>query len=534
MANLAITTSVPQTIHETKPAESVFAVNEILEQIFQNCDKSSLKNCVVVGKRWSEVALDVLWYEVTDMDTLLAPLGQIISRSRTVSERGPNGWPSRSVSEMIYEFSPPPTHQNWLRFHHHYAPRVRILRLEDHSGDIKVPKLVNLLRHIRTCGPILPKLRAIHWIGLSSLGLAEPLFTFAHEGIQELTVEDTEDYCTANSVFCEAIQTYMPHLINLSLDLQPALEYIQPVCNVVKGLSNLQSVTIPSFSDASDAISALSHLKGLKKLHLTQSNAVTELHDHVDPPRVYFPALESLDISYDYQTASRFFCSKIPHLRSIHVSTSVGEQPSHVQILLSSISRACPCVAQALRPILQVPSISTFEIEHPFPADFGLEDVTEIATAWPNLKSLKLCCDPFVSQQPTSKQLDLRAILPFAQHCPQIEQLGLLINAKSSSMPSNAEIDALPSLFKKLQIFSVGISEIQHEGAVAQWLSLVCTPGCVIQCGPRWYEPGEEELELVTRWKRVGELLPHLLATRVWYEQKVIALEHKLSELGSN
>ncbi|KAK7453334.1 hypothetical protein VKT23_012013 [Stygiomarasmius scandens] len=347
----------------------------------------------------------------------------------------------------------------------------------------------------------------------------------------------------------------MPELTKLDLSIQGIAEYIPPLINTMKELKSLQSLTIPVFRDLSEILPFLSRHERLKELRiLSKKNQTTisRFPRFADQAHVYFPALEILDIHASYGAASKFFCRVIPYLSTIQISTAVHEEPDRVRSLLSKMSTFCPfithvsldiirgsAIAQSvsdsqsnmssdiLRPILQRSSISSFRIEYCLPISMGLQDITAIASAWPQLRVLSLCCDPLL-QQSTSVKLGLEAILPFIRHCPEMEELGLFIDTSSSAIPSTSEIDALPSPFKKLKCLSVGTSEIQHEGAVAQFLSLICTPGCVVKYGANWFEDDRNQEEMARRWKAVNDLLPHLFAVRVWYERKMALNSHNV------
>ncbi|THU77073.1 hypothetical protein K435DRAFT_703199, partial [Dendrothele bispora CBS 962.96] len=423
-----------------------FEANEIKEGISRNCDRKSLKNLAVVDRQWSEAALDVLWYEVTNLEDLLRPLGPVTSTSR----------------------------------------------------EIQV--VVHPVRPKRTNNTIL---------------------------------------------------TRMPRLTKLTLNVEPDVKYIPSLTSTIEGLPFLQSLTISPFSNMSEIVSCLSGLQNLKELHVLSRNQLIisspfSLHNSSSP---YFSALERITLSCTYQIASGFLCREIPSLMAIRVVTSIREQPSNVRSLLCTISASCPRVTQisleikhnainlsalraplspesaltleVLSPILQRSSIRSFSVQHPLPFDVGLGEVKTIASSWPHLKSLSLACDPYLVEQPTSCKLGLDAFLPFIRYCPNIEELGLFINAKSSAIPSNEEIDALPLTFTKLQILSVGTSAIQYEEAIAQFLSFICTQGCVIKQGANWFEQsGQHFGESAKKWMEVDRLLRNLLAVRTWYERR--------------
>ncbi|THU83351.1 hypothetical protein K435DRAFT_871363 [Dendrothele bispora CBS 962.96] len=570
-----MTVVVENTIDVTEPLVSAtrraFEANEIKEGIFRNCDRKSLRNLAVVDRQWSEAALDVLWYEVTALEDLLRPLGPVTSTNREIQTvivhtvtppSRPNRFStgstttttSSSVTEITYELSPSPTHRHWLRFQRHYAPRVRILRFKV-IDTRKTRSLVNLLLQMRSFEALLPNLRVIHWDTLCNIGLAEPMFAFAHDVVQELNLTDIQEHCPDKSITCEAILTRMPKLTKLVLEILPDEKYIPSLISIMEGLTSLQSLTISPFSNMSEIVSCLSGLQKLKELHILSGNRFINVHSPFslrNSNSSYFSVLERITLSCAYQIASGFFCCEVPSLIAIRVVTSIREQPSDVQNILRTISGSCPRVTQisleirhntidlsalraplspesaltleVLSSILQRSSICSFSIQHPLPFDVGLGEVETIASSWPRLKSLSLACDPYLVQQPTtSYKLGVDAFLPFVRHCPDIEELGLFIDARSSAIPSNEVLDALPSPFTKLRILSVGTSVIRHEEAIAQFLSFICTQGCIIKQGVSWFEQYGQHLgESARKWMEVNRLLRNLLAVRIWYERKLV------------
>jgi hypothetical protein len=57
--------------------QKALEIPEILERILERCDRSSIKECAQVQTQWSDIALNLLWREVTELGFLLTPLGSI-------------------------------------------------------------------------------------------------------------------------------------------------------------------------------------------------------------------------------------------------------------------------------------------------------------------------------------------------------------------------------------------------------------------------------------------------------------------------
>jgi len=142
-----------------------------------------------------------------------------------------------------------------------------------------------------------------------------------------------------------------------------------------------------------------------------------------------------------------------------------------------------------------------------------LADVEEIASSWPNIRHVNLCSDPRLpcASNGTIKCLTSRALLSFARYCPNIVTLGLFLEANFSSLPSNEEVGALSSGFKKLRVLSVGVSSIEDERLFASFLCHVLRQGCIVKYGSGWYDADAGSVN-AKRWQLVNELLPILLS----------------------
>ncbi|THU90859.1 hypothetical protein K435DRAFT_247387 [Dendrothele bispora CBS 962.96] len=546
---------------------SAFEASEIIERILQCSNKSTINHCARVNKQWSEIALDLLWREITNLGTLLSPLGVFGFCFETeIHLSGSTGRTKRpqvqtQTQTITHNLLSQPTNEEWMRFEKHYAPRVRVLRL-GRVPNALIPALEVLYRIRRSSKPLLPNLHTVHFSGLSGKGLMEPLFLFVHENVLEfmLNVLASEPYQDATQTVLRVIPHRMPLLEKLDIIMGPDSRYVSSINELIRNLPSLNSLTIPVpgpvlGEEPEVHFSFLISLKNLKTLTLRIAPGFHQF-DGKD-----FPTLETLTLFSDYSTASSIlYCMMFPRVENLKLCTSGRESSHDLQVLLSSISQSCPTIVQLsldldsgflaqqmimesslfgaptdhlhyitsadLSPILSIATIISFEIKHPFCLNLGLDDAETIASAWPNLKFLNLNAAPMnVSPVPAIQQLDLHSLLPFARRCPDIEELGIFLNAEPRNLPSESDIDALPPHFTKLKTVFFGKSSISDEGEVAQFLSCVCPIGCNIGYGRKWYVC-EGDNEFAKKWIVVGDLLPHLFVARKRYEKK-LALERK-------
>ncbi|KAK7453336.1 hypothetical protein VKT23_012015 [Stygiomarasmius scandens] len=118
-----------------------------------------------------------------------------------------------------------------------------------------------------------------------------------------------------------------------------------------------------------------------------------------------------------------------------------------------------------------------------------------------------------------SPNIGLQELFPFALNCPDLEELGLFIDANFSDTLAASDWRVPPTSFRKLRVLDVGKSAIAKgaERAVARFLSLVCTPGCVI----KYHDPSNKDNLVAEQWKVVNDMLPQLFSLRVWYERRM-------------
>ncbi|KAE9392001.1 hypothetical protein BT96DRAFT_1058818 [Gymnopus androsaceus JB14] len=90
-------------------------IPEVLENILSHCDAKSNQKNVLVCKLWSEVALDVLWHKVDDLERFLELFGKLDKLERDGS--------------IIFKYAQTPSIAIWQRFEMVYQTRIRILSL---------------------------------------------------------------------------------------------------------------------------------------------------------------------------------------------------------------------------------------------------------------------------------------------------------------------------------------------------------------------------------------------------------------------
>jgi hypothetical protein len=197
-----------------------------------------------------------------------------------------------------------------------------------------------------------------------------------------------------------------------------------------------------------------------------------------------------------------------------------------------------PLTLDTLKPLLNCPHLTTFELMYPVPLSLTLHDLETLASGWPTLEAIDLNREPVVlgSGLETQSNLTLRALLPFAQHCPNLRKLGLYLHATEVDLPSASEI---PRPLTKLTELNVGISSIGEPQAVALFLSRICPVDCDIGAGVFWphvesFVDDDSRAVLQDRfraWSEVKFYLP--LSVKLRHEERVVRddLEREVEDL---
>ncbi|KIJ19637.1 hypothetical protein PAXINDRAFT_69106, partial [Paxillus involutus ATCC 200175] len=173
---------------------------------------------------------------------------------------------------------------------------------------------------------------------------------------------------------------------------------------------------------------------------------------------------------------------------------------------------------ETIKPLLTFPKLVTFELVHRYPLNITLDEIEELASRWPSLESLVLNVEPFTLDE-DGFTLDLRALLPFARHCPRLWKLGLYIDATKAEILS---VQSSVQPFHSLRVLSLGASRACDPDTVAAFLSRVCPPSCVLEFNITWDEWDfkfdnrilEERRQRELSWKAITALLPVLIQVR--------------------
>ena len=392
---------------------------------------------------------------------------------------------------------------------------------------------------------------------------------FMHENVRCFIVSipyGTIDYLSS---YVDDVIGRMPMLTRLELlsDLS-ICEMEDEILALIRGLSNLHVIFLPPCHLTSRITEGLSHLPNLAEINYrgepVKSEDDSEDDTEDDTETLFepslkegaFPSLRHLALVVQFSSLAQFLNSPFfpSNLAILQIESYSWEEASAVHELSVAIAKNCRLLTKlylspnldpfdgpegervtmdTLRPLLlSCPKITTFEIAHQHPLALELNDIEEITSKWPSIETLKLNQHPRAETDVNHESLlTLRSLLPFAQHCPQLQHLALFLRASTADIPAAHELQS----FQILKCLSMGYSHLADEDPVALFLSRICPVGCRVESSADL--EGETGKLLRRKWETVDRLLPVLITLRMEEREtsmeRVKVLEAELEALRS-
>ncbi|KAF9244498.1 hypothetical protein BU15DRAFT_85881 [Melanogaster broomeanus] len=412
-------------------AHRVLFIPELVDIIFNSLDRKTNVTNARVCKEWSEIALDVIWKEVDDLVQLFSLL--------------------KPVFESL------PEANDWFRFER-YASRVRCLRFRSDKCRDDIIDLLDDVARTRTSLEILPNMHTLEWIYIHD-DYMERCKLFLHRRLRHLTVTAPSHYRPRPS-FYKDLCARAPQLHTLNLYIRyPGTPIEDDLRMLLRNLPELRKIVLPEFHVTSSLIEELSRAKNIGVVEFSHDQELgygdRRNVDTFAPVLAQgaFPSLWDLSLAAKIDDVDRFFRSNFApiNITSLYINAYDDHHPSEVHDLLLTLSQQCQLLSKLF------PNLVAFELVHKYPLRITLDEIEELASKWPH--SI-LDEDAFT--------LDLRALLPFARHCPSLQRLGLYINATEAEIPS---VHSSVEPFRSLRILYLGTSQARDQRAVATFLS---------------------------------------------------------------
>ncbi|KAH8109629.1 hypothetical protein DFH11DRAFT_1626028 [Phellopilus nigrolimitatus] len=566
----------------------VLSVLELLNFIFSYLDRHTHASCARVCKRWTGVALDLLWEEldeVVPLLSILAPLGS--DQSEPVKD------PLQMYSDPAI-FTRSTNDVDWENFYS-YSRRVRRLRVDFLRS---IPLSTRIFAEITQEAPSYPLLPNLSKLAICCLGDIEQLsigLIFAHESVKELRIAAPKCSTpwTGMEDFFDEVTQRMPHLETIFLSVPDvwSVSEIEPCLNdFLLNMPRLKTLFTPIYFATSSIVTTLSKLPSLVSIDFGYPPAygsgspvdVTPFSPELLPGS--FPALMSLGLCATILDSSRFFENKIAPttITSLHIHSPKPDADSTIGDFLCLISRTCPflrslsmnLISQAtisntalrntftgelldeitldtLIPITYLPELVNFKFSYHRPILLTDDDLEKLVSQMPRLEELRLCSDPILMHFPS--RLTLASLSSVAHHCPRMRSLALYMNTRIlEPLPYLAKPGSLrPVRFQNIESINVGTSliEVGDMLAIATFLgsllpdSKLAARKVRIEYGVSWvpavsyviYANDKQAAQtvqiLMRRWAQIARMLPVAVEARAREQTRVEGLEKELEEL---
>ncbi|OCH87176.1 hypothetical protein OBBRIDRAFT_796441 [Obba rivulosa] len=553
----------------------VLGIPEIVEMIFTFMDDVDNARNACVCRRWSDIALNHLWRELYGLHQLFRLLGPL----RAVE---------KPCGPLIESFDRTIDADDWKRLNP-YARRVRkLVHCEQLHSEQPHPHLAATLfdevARTRTSMDILPHLQSLEWY-VNSAERMRLSVMFMHENIKHFAVWLRWSDIYPLSAFFKDVVARMPYITELDLRfLCPVRDIQDELLELIRGLPELQRIILPVYSLTSSIIEGLSKLQHLGVIQFEYINQGNGDPDDLQyfAPRLEegsFPALYDLSLSLHLSDMTRLLKSNFAptNLTSLYVHALTASDQATVVEFFAVVAENCkmlthlyldamvligkmdlPLTPQtderltfdALRPLLSCTKLKTFDLRWPTLVHLSQENVEEIAVSWPDIEVLVLNSEPIPHPHADPPTLTLRALLPLAQHCPKLTELGFHMDASTADLDV-WDMSPTPSAqpFKALKKLYVGLSAIHEAGPVALFLSQLCPLGAALVPGVSFHDymrvPSHmqpDQLTVVTtfdqdmsrlyeRWAEVGRMMPLLTSLRMRERERTRALEREMEDL---
>ncbi|KAK7012980.1 hypothetical protein R3P38DRAFT_2446586, partial [Favolaschia claudopus] len=374
-------------------------------------------------RKFSELALDVLWAEQSGYIPLLSTLPATTWSTRNgefkiVTDLRQEDWErTLNYSRRIKQFRD----VNSLPGLHNSAVEAVILSLP--PGSL----LPNV--HYLSCqsgSPFFPHLSTILGTQISKIHIELASYQWRYPAVQHIALRCpfVKDFGLEGSFGNEDI----------------TLEWSS---RFVLQMTQLRSVDVVGLNRA--AWHHISRLAGLEKIssHSLIADVFTPSDESLLHP--LFPvlrtlALDRVDLTLVAPFLSAFHSAPLQTLmlsgrnlesvRTLNVSIATHCSPLHLTFLVIEICETeddPPSLSfEDLRPLLRVPNLRNVRLLYPGDSLLNDEFVDEIANPWPALEELSMPGSPAFQDPPT-----LRSLLSFARHCPHLRSLELDVDAKT-------------------------------------------------------------------------------------------------------
>ncbi|KAI0795978.1 hypothetical protein C8Q75DRAFT_803032 [Abortiporus biennis] len=273
----------------------VLSIPEMVEIILTFCDNNSNAMAARVCKKWSDIALNILWRDVTDISRLLVLLAPLRNVALVQPDDHPEDLHRPAMVLDGVEFERNIELHDWDRFNK-YAKRVRFLGYSEYPPSTEQPDIslsptsppsfskstyihqcvFDEIARTRLSLHILPNLHSLVWVSACmsrmrlSLLFSHPDITdlglYLHNPPPNVDATHTEPFPSPLNIFLSELPHRMPNLTSLDLRFKFPVRHIEKVVtsSLLPSLPALKRVIFPLFTLSSSIMSALSKLPHIR------------------------------------------------------------------------------------------------------------------------------------------------------------------------------------------------------------------------------------------------------------------------------
>ncbi|TFK61090.1 hypothetical protein BDN72DRAFT_883319, partial [Pluteus cervinus] len=520
---------------DSTAAHRALYIPELLRNFFFAIpDSRDNYRVALVCRAWSDIALDVLWYQVDDICTLFGALVPL------------------TKGEDSREFVRSPEPQDWLNFEK-YGHRVKKLIVES-AARLPAQSAFDEIARTRIQHKILPNLWCLHW-------LVDPIpgLIFFHSGIQDLAVWIDHDLPDKMNFFMRNACFFGPNVETLEIktgytdqwDPSPVGDIVTELSSWLAQLHDLRDVTLPRFWTTTRVFKALSqrpHLASFGFDYTVLGGYGTPL-DTLEFTLVsdseagtVFPSLKDFSQNAPFLETIRFIPSweGSHRLTELTIASQILESPEAYRSVLDIVVDHCPqltwlgltCLVTPYRyhprpssqhrltldtflPLHKLKCLNSLEITHTLPFALSDEDFLVLVKEWSKMETLRFGYDPYpiaedaihhvesplspppaeyVNNEPVKPIYPtmglLQSIRSLRKHCPLLAELYLSGIDDFATEEDHIELmdDELTRLpFPVLTALSFGTSLITSENVtVALALSQYLSPNVTFTSSETW------------------------------------------------
>lgn len=389
-----------------------------------------------------------------------------------------------------------PNTYSWERFFK-YARRVRHLHHSQlHWRQLDKRAFLEIAETRPQNQDILPNIHTFMWED-------DPQFSvmFMHGRITHYTMslpDHLEPLPVVTTLFPKIIQ-YMPNLASLHIQTEETISTIETqMLQLLTALPKLKNITLPHFHFTTKIAMCLSRHTDLSRIDFEDWERCTR--GNPKDTRVFdpslnegaFPALKELSFMASFQDAQRFLQMLMTpsQLKTLRIQSQELETQEDFQRVIAWVADKCPGIQvlslgslflpnhsiasnhtaaterisiHTIKPLFRNNVLTSLTLDHQYPLNLNHVDLEEISMAWPMIDTLVLNPTP---GHFAKSDLTVNALAPFARNCENLCELGLFIDATDQENLRSSE----RTRFRRLEILDVGLSAIEHEEPIAQFL----------------------------------------------------------------